>query len=235
MADLRHDAAPRLHERGPIRNALVALARALPGARTPRFNHNDHYHARLLALVPDRAERVLDVGCGTGAFVRNLASRATFVEGIDRSPDMVSAAIAGSVDHPNVTFREADLLTADLDEGAYDFVSSIASLHHMPVEPALQRLARLLRPGGTLAVLGLPRIDTPTDFAYAALAYPVNAIVESVLAARRAPSGHSPAMPLHDPELTVDDMRAIASSVLPGSTVGRLLFWRYLLVWKAPA
>src|SRR5687767_2304772 len=99
---------PRRSSRGPIRNALIALARAVPGARTPRFNHNDHYHARLLALVPDGTERALDVGCGTGNFARKLASRARFVEGIDRSPEMIAVATARLGGVTNARFRQAD-------------------------------------------------------------------------------------------------------------------------------
>ena len=37
-----------------------------------------------------------------------------------------------------------------------------------------------------------------------------------------------------DPPLSTREVRAVASAVLPGVHVQRLLFWRYLLSWHKP-
>ncbi|MDR0593781.1 MAG: class I SAM-dependent methyltransferase [Bifidobacteriaceae bacterium] len=37
---------------------------------------------------------------------------------------------------------------------AFDLVSFVASLHHLPAGPALAKAARVLRPGGRLRVVG---------------------------------------------------------------------------------
>jgi hypothetical protein len=42
-------------------------------------------------------------------------------------------------------------------------------------------------------------------------------------------------MPLAEPDRTVRDVRAETGRLLPGAHVRRLLFWRYLLVWRRPA
>jgi 2-polyprenyl-3-methyl-5-hydroxy-6-metoxy-1,4-benzoquinol methylase len=40
------------------------------------WDHNSYYHERLLRALPARCGRVLDVGCGAGAFAARLAERA---------------------------------------------------------------------------------------------------------------------------------------------------------------
>lgn len=89
------------------------------------FNHNDHYHGFLLRHVPASCARALD-GCGSGAFARLLATRRAEVDAIDRDPGMITVASGP----PNVHFVHADIRDHDL--GDYDFVSCVASLHHVP-------------------------------------------------------------------------------------------------------
>jgi SAM-dependent methyltransferase len=50
------------------------------------WNHNNHYHSFLLRHVPPHCQTALDVGCGTGAFTRQLALLAQQVTGFDLSP-----------------------------------------------------------------------------------------------------------------------------------------------------
>ncbi|GAA0991221.1 hypothetical protein GCM10009555_078180 [Acrocarpospora macrocephala] len=37
-----------------------------------RWNHNIHYHPRILRAIPEGAQRALDVGCGEGMLAREL-------------------------------------------------------------------------------------------------------------------------------------------------------------------
>ena len=48
-----------------------------------QWDHNSHYHGFLLRQLPRHCGAVLDLGCGTGAFSRCLASRADHVLGLD--------------------------------------------------------------------------------------------------------------------------------------------------------
>src|SRR5260370_2913621 len=41
----------------------------------------------------------------------------------------------------------------------YDAIVSVTALHHLPIDDALRRLSRALRPGGILAAVALPRHD----------------------------------------------------------------------------
>ncbi len=72
------------------------------------WDHNAYYHRLLLRHLPRPCDRVLDVGCGAGAFAVELARRAVHVDALDRSPAMIEEA--ERVAPPNVTCILADVL-----------------------------------------------------------------------------------------------------------------------------
>jgi SAM-dependent methyltransferase len=195
------------------------------------WDHNAHHRPLLLDLLPPGCERVLDVGCGAGEFAVELARRVPRVDAVDRSPDM--AALARAVVPPNVQVVEADVLSWT-PPAAYDAVVSVAALHHVPLEPTLERLSSFLRPGGVLAAVALPRVELPREVGVelvSAVGHRVIGLHRFLRGDRWAPTD---GMPVHDGELTVREVRRRASSVLPGVEARRLRYWRYLLVWRRP-
>ncbi|SDN60811.1 Methyltransferase domain-containing protein [Allokutzneria albata] len=192
------------------------------------FNHNDFYHRRLLRHVPSHCADALDVGCGSGTFARRLARKAGWVDAIDASAEMIDAARTRSQGAANIEFRTGDLM--DIEPARYDFVSCIATVHHLPSFPvALERLRDSLRPGGVLAVLGLYRERTVSDYALAAAAAPVNLVLNAL-----SRKDHGVSAPVKDATLTFAEIRADADRVLPGHRVRRHLFWRYSLIYRKP-
>jgi len=185
------------------------------------FNHNDHYHRFLLRQVPEGARRALDVGCGSGTFARKLAARGLEVDAVDRSAEMIAAA--GRTE--GVTYHQAD--ARELDLAGYDFVSCIASLHHLPFTVTVRKLRDALRPGGVLAVLGLNRLS-PGDLPFGAVAFLPNRV-----RCRLSPDGGDPVPPIKDPDLTLPQIRAGARDLLPGARIRRRLYFRYSLVYQA--
>lgn len=204
------------------------------------FNYNDHYHPLLLKQVPKGASTALDVGCGTGRFARLLAERGLDVDGVDAHPEVVEEARAVG---GGPRFRLADVREWQPPESHYDFISCIASLHHMPFETVLT-LRKALAPGGVLAVLGLYAVRSPVD---AVWALPAVTLMQTdrVLhrlcpgaSGRSSRSGRTGTagvrVPLvWPPPLSYAATRTEAARLLPGSTLRRLLFWRYLLVYRA--
>jgi SAM-dependent methyltransferase len=198
------------------------------------WDHNAHYHHWLLRQLPERAGRVLDVGCGSGRLACTLTARAEHVDALDRSPVMLEQARRRCPQAPNLRWLDGDLFdpAAPLAGDGYDAITAISSLHHMPLQPALDRLAGLLRPGGVLAVVGLYQPATTTDRALEMLALPANAAVGAALALRgRSGKPDDEAMPVRPPSTTLADVRAVVTPRLPRATLRRGLFWRYLLTW----
>ncbi len=197
------------------------------------WDHNAHYWPLLLRELPGRCDRVLDVGCGAGALATVLAGHAGRVDAVDRSPEMVALARARVPAGVHVT--AADVLDLALPRGGYDAVVSVSVLHHLPLEQSLRVLADAVRPGGVLAVVALPRSDLPRELPVEAAAAVLHRVVGSARWVRGRRDVPTPGMPVRAPELTVREVRHRAARVLPGVQVHRLLFWRYLLVWRHPA
>jgi len=111
-------------------------------------------------------------------------------------------------------------------------VTALSSVHHMPLQPVLGRLAGLVRPGEVLAVIGFYRQATLTDRGIEALALPANAAVGVVLASRgRAGKPDAEGMPIREPAATLAEIRDVSAEQLPGAHLRRRLYWRYSLLW----
>jgi ubiquinone/menaquinone biosynthesis C-methylase UbiE len=104
-------------------------------------------------------QRVLDVACGTGIAARTAAEivGAANVVGIDRNEAMLT--VARRVD-PAIDWRLGDAAALQLPDGSFDIVLCQMALMFFPDRAgALQELARVAAPGGTVAVLVPSSLD----------------------------------------------------------------------------
>jgi ubiquinone/menaquinone biosynthesis C-methylase UbiE len=108
-------------------------------------------YAETLRRVGLRAgDRVLDVGCGTGVFLRLCADRGARVTGLDASEAVIGRA---GIRVPEADLRVADLQTLPYDDDAFDLVTGFGSFFYAEdVVAALTEAARVARPGAPVVV-----------------------------------------------------------------------------------
>jgi tRNA (cmo5U34)-methyltransferase len=114
----------------------------------------------VVRYLPEHAERILELGCGTGALTALLVRHYPNSEIIasDGSPEMIEQARkrlgSWAVPHKQVTFAQSLFEEMDLPEHGYDLITSNMSLHHVAEKgPLYARVQAALRPG-CLLVLG---------------------------------------------------------------------------------
>lgn len=105
----------------------------------------------MLALAPGAA--VLEIGCGTGRFVRAAAKTGYAAAAIDVSAKMLEYLGGRTKEEglPDIRLQHAGFLTMDFPEASFDAVVSGAALHHLPDAwklAALRNIARVLKSGG---------------------------------------------------------------------------------------
>ena len=109
-----------------------------------------------LAEVSPRA-RVLDVGCGTGRWLRRYSSLGFEATGVDATPQMLRGARTRGTTAPLVA-GEANRLP--FRDGEFDLVSDVTVIQHIPAafQPqALLEMTRVLKTSGRLILLELIR------------------------------------------------------------------------------
>jgi 2-polyprenyl-3-methyl-5-hydroxy-6-metoxy-1,4-benzoquinol methylase len=193
------------------------------------WNHNSHFHSHLLRQFPCKIDRALDIGCGLGVFSLKLAEKSEFVDALDVDAEILQEALRQH-NASNIFYQHADFLAADLPKNSYDAIVSIAAIHHMDLEAALNKMKILLRPSGRLLILGLYRETTIVDYMYSVVSVPLNLVYsiwhrESTAIPRRV-------APTRPAQLSLKQIKTMSNNVIPGFRLQRHLFWRYSLIWQ---
>ena len=122
------------------------------------------WHRAVVSCGIHRGSRVLDVGCGTGRWLRRYSAMGLSAVGVDATPEMLARAAEMG------TASELILAPAQhlpFENGCFDFVSAVTVVQH--VSPSDQpkiigEMARILRPGGRLLLIELIRGSGPHIF-----------------------------------------------------------------------
>jgi len=109
-----------------------------------------------------RGDRVLDMGCGAGRHAFEMYRRGGDVIAFDQDGDELAGVLdlfgamrdAGEVpDGAEADIKQGDALSLPFADAEFDRVVAAEVLEHIPDdEAAIAELARVLRPGGTMAV-----------------------------------------------------------------------------------
>ena len=139
----------------------AALVQAMFDRVAPRYDRANavlslgqdaHWRRVTAAAVRPEGGQVLDVAAGPGNVAVELVRRgAQHVTALDLSFNMLSEGARRG--HEGVSWVNGDALALPFDDGMFDAVTISFGLRNIPdPEAALAEFARVLRPGGMLAV-----------------------------------------------------------------------------------
>ncbi|MEH7234610.1 class I SAM-dependent methyltransferase [Bacillus sp. JJ1562] len=119
-----------------------------PNMYDEKFTFVSNYGKGVVELLnPQKGERILDWGCGTGDLTYQISQTGALVTGIDASSEMITMA---REKYPSIPFIVGNGETFRTT-GTYDAVFSNAALHWMKnAEKVVESIQGALRPGGRL-------------------------------------------------------------------------------------
>jgi demethylmenaquinone methyltransferase/2-methoxy-6-polyprenyl-1,4-benzoquinol methylase len=122
------------------------------------FGQDPRWRRFMVSRLPLDGGQVLDVATGTGLVAEALLARGFRVTGLDQSPEML--ARAGARFGGRIELVEASAEELTFEDASFDHLTFTYLLRYVDDPGAtLAELARVVRPGGTLAMVefGLPR------------------------------------------------------------------------------
>ncbi len=139
---------------------IAAFDRRAPGYEAGWLGRLHHdiadRMADLTVRIHPNTERILDVGCGTGYLLQQLATKlpeAIEFVGIDPAPGMVRIAQDATSDDPRITVSSGVAERLPYPAGTFDLLISTTSFDHWADQAAgLRECARVLAPGGRLVL-----------------------------------------------------------------------------------
>lgn len=94
-------------------------------------------------------DSVLEIGCGTGYFTREIAKTGAMVTAIDISPELLQIA-KEEIPDTNVTFLLENAYELSFNDLTFDSIVGSSVLHHLEIAKAIQEMFRVLKPGGSI-------------------------------------------------------------------------------------
>ena len=121
---------------------------------------------QIVSWAPANTSRALDVGSGTGALALKLASRASFVVGIDTSPTLLELAQKKPKEpgEANVAWVIASADALPFRANAFDYITSTYALRFSNLQRSLPEIRRTIRPGGRVAIFD--SVTRPARFGF---------------------------------------------------------------------
>jgi ubiquinone/menaquinone biosynthesis C-methylase UbiE len=105
---------------------------------------------KMLSSVLNDNFKVLELGCGTGYFTRELVKLKVHVTAIDISPELIDVA-KSEIKSENVSFEVQNAYEMTYDSNQFDAVIGSSVLHHLDIVKAVTEIYRVLKPGGMIA------------------------------------------------------------------------------------
>lgn len=109
--------------------------------------------ARRVSMLTDFVKPtsdLLELGCGTGYFTKEIAKTKANIVAIDISPELLTIA-KENVKEPNVYFCEENAYNMTFEDNKFDYILGSSVLHHLDIKKAISEIFRVLKVGGIIS------------------------------------------------------------------------------------
>ena len=118
--------------------------------------HKELYKNALKAINPTKDDKYLEIGFGSGIFIKKHMSHVSRIAGIDYSEDMVTLASNINkklVESGKAEFKQANASSLPWDDNEFTIVTAIEVFFFLnETEKTLKEIYRVLKPGGRLII-----------------------------------------------------------------------------------
>jgi ubiquinone/menaquinone biosynthesis C-methylase UbiE len=123
--------------------------------------YKNFFELTVLKYLPSKGQKVLDVGCATGAVSRGLARLGFEVIGADISPELIEIAEKRAMQEGiAVTYLTEDAEKMSFLDNSFDAIIAFNLLHHFPhIDILAQELVRVCKPGGYIFTFDPNRLN----------------------------------------------------------------------------
>jgi len=105
--------------------------------------------------LPTTPGKVLDIGCGNGALLKELAPEIVEGTGIDVSEKLLQKARKMTRDDRHIKFELVKGPFLPLDDHSYDLAISMLSFRYLDWDPLMQELKRVVKPEGKIIIVDM--------------------------------------------------------------------------------
>jgi ubiquinone/menaquinone biosynthesis C-methylase UbiE len=111
-----------------------------------------------------KTRKMLDIGCGNGAFLRSVAPQLEKADGVDASAGMLEVAgkKATEAGLKNISFNKITGPQLPFADNEFDSVISVLSFRYLDWDPMIHEILRVLKPGGQILILDM--VAAPIHF-----------------------------------------------------------------------
>ena len=106
--------------------------------------------------IPDEDDlRVLDIGCGNGALLKQLAPNIKSGSGVDASEEILKQARRMNERNEHVDFHAIDGPVLPFPDNSFDLVTSLLSFRYLDWDPLMDEIKRVLTPKGRMLIVDM--------------------------------------------------------------------------------
>ena len=193
-----------------------------------KWNHNIHYHNMILNNLSNDKCIALDIGSGDGDFAEKLSKY--YEKTVCLEPDLKSYEYAkNKYSINNKITHENNTLDDYTPNKKFDFITCIASIHHMDFEKSLIKIKNLLKDNGKLIILGLYKEKFLIDYLYSLIACIPNKVRCMI---NREDNNSSLKIKLKPANMNYKEIEEISNKILGDCKIRRHFYWRYSIIYK---